>query len=195
MKGVHLVGDVMYDAMMDCLETAKIASTVLERLHVEPQSYVLATVHRAENTDEWRRMHGIMAALAQLADVGHNIIFSVHPRTRKILAQHSVRSSERLRLIDPLPYLDMVRLESAARIVVTDSGGVQKEAYWLGVPCVTLREETEWVETLEMGWNRLAGSDIERILQAVREAKPGSPVSWPWKSGEASKRSASLIAG
>ena len=150
-KGVHLVGDVMYDALLDSVERARRTSTVFDRLELEAQSYLLVTVHRAENTDQAQRMHGIMAALIALAESGQMIVFPVHPRTRKALDNLSFKPPERLLLTEPLSYLDMVLLESTARIILTDSGGVQKESYWLQVPCITLRDETEWVETVESG--------------------------------------------
>jgi UDP-N-acetylglucosamine 2-epimerase len=194
-KGVHLVGDVMYDALMNNAERASQISTVLQRLEVEDRRYLLVTVHRAENTDALQRMNGIMRALLELAESGHLIIFPVHPRTRRVLNNLSLRSSKRVWLIEPLSYLDMVRLESSACMILTDSGGVQKEAYWLGVPCITLREETEWVETVESGWNRLVGTDPNTIVRAIQDAQPGDSRRWPWKKGEASKRCASIIAG
>jgi UDP-N-acetylglucosamine 2-epimerase len=193
-KGVHLVGDVMYDSLMDSVDRAGRTLMVLERLGLEDRRYLLVTVHRAENTDGLQRMNGIMSALRELAESGQTIVFPVHPRTHKVLDGLSVRSSGRLQLTEPLSYLDMVRLESSARMILTDSGGVQKEAYWLGVPCITLREETEWVETVESGWNRLVGADPTTILRAVRDTQPGHSMPWPWKRGEASKRSASIIA-
>ncbi len=193
-KGVHLVGDVMYDAMWDSVEKAKQTSTILDRLELAGRRYILATVHRAENTDQSPRLQGIMDALLTLARSGQTIVFPVHPRTRKELGKLSFTSSDRLLLTDPLSYLDMVLLESSARIILTDSGGVQKEAYWLQVPCITLREETEWVETVESGWNRLVGTNPNHILNAVDEATTEHSNRWPWKRGDASRTIARLVA-
>jgi len=192
-KGVHLVGDVMYDALLDGVEIARRTSTILDRLAVEPQRYILATVHRAENTDQPQRLEGIVTALVGLAKAGHRVVFPVHPRTQKQLSLHSIELCEGVVQIDPVSYLDMVLLESMARLILTDSGGIQKEAYWLQVPCLTLRDETEWEETVQSGWNRLVGTDPQRILRAVEEAGPGSGTGGSWKKGEASRNVARLI--
>lgn len=192
--GVHLVGDVMYDALLDSAEQAQQTSTILERLGVEPHDYLLATVHRADNTDRLPQLEGIMTAFHALVDSGRTIVFAVHPRTRKQLDKLSLRNPERLLLVDPVPYLEMVRLEAMAHAIVTDSGGIQKEAYWLGIPCITLREDTEWIETVESGWNSLVGICPENIVNAVRTAVPGRNNEWSWRRGEASKAVARLIA-
>jgi UDP-N-acetylglucosamine 2-epimerase len=185
-KGVHLVGDVMYDALLDGVEIARRTSTILTRLAIEPQRYILATVHRAENTDDPQRLRNIITALAELARNGHKIVFPVHPRTQKLLNTNSFGNCEGIMQVDPVSYLDMTLLESMAHLIMTDSGGVQKEAYWLRVPCLTLRHETEWKETVQSGWNRLVGTDSQLIVQAVAQAKPGSLAATCWKQGEAS---------
>ena len=193
-KGVHLVGDVMYDALLDRVERARETSTILERLRLEAHGYLLLTVHRAENTDQLSKLEGIMAAFRSLAESGQKIIFPVHPRTRKQLSKLSLGSPVQLLMIDPVPYLDMVLLEAMARLIATDSGGIQKEAYWLRVPCMTLREETEWIETVDSGWNRLVGTLPNHIVTAAQEARPGCSDTWPWKRGEASRTIARMIA-
>jgi UDP-GlcNAc3NAcA epimerase len=171
-RGVHLVGDVMYDAVLQFSERAETSSGILEKLGLESKRYLLATVHRAENTDDPLRLRSILAAFAELEET---VVFPVHPRTRKIIGEQggaeSVVSSNVL-AIDAVGYLDMLMLERHARLILTDSGGVQKEAYWLNVPCVTLRDETEWVETVEAGWNVLTGADRERIVEAVHSLRP-----------------------
>lgn len=192
-KGVHLVGDVMYDALLDSAEGAKQTSTILDRLGLEPRRYLLATVHRAENTDQVPRLQGIMAAFQLLAESGRTIVFPVHPRTRKQIEKLSFDCPPRLLMIDPVSYLDMVLLEAMAQVVLTDSGGIQKEAYWLAVPCITLRDETEWIETVDSGWNRLVGTTSDRIVKAVHNASAGSNHSWPWKRGDASKSIVRLV--
>ncbi len=167
-RGVHVVGDVMCDELRFVAEKAQTQSKITGRLGLTDRSFLLATVHRAENTDDPARLRGILRALELLAET-EPVIFPVHPRTRAALVQADFQSqASGLRLIAPLGYLDMVRLEGAARLILTDSGGIQKEAGWLGVPCVTLRDETEWVETVAAGWNVLAGADPERIVAAVR---------------------------
>jgi len=193
-KGVHLIGDVMYDALFDTLETARKHSSILDRLRLHPKEFVLTTVHRAENTDQPHRLKGIMTALAELAEAGHTVVFPVHPRTKKELDRLGMASLKTFMVIEPVSYLDMVLLESTARAILTDSGGVQKEAYWLQVPCVTLRDETEWVETVTTGWNQLTGTDPGNILNAVESIQPGTSKTWSWSRGEASKAAASIIA-
>jgi UDP-GlcNAc3NAcA epimerase len=193
-KGVHLIGDVMYDALFDNLEAARKTSCILDRLHLQPKAFVLTTVHRAENTDQPHRLKGIMTALVRLAEAGYTVVFPVHPRTKKELHELTIASPSNFMMTDPLSYLDMVFLESTARVILTDSGGVQKEAYWLRVPCLTLRDETEWVETVTTRWNRLTGTDTGTILSAVETIAPGRNKAWPWRKGEASRTAASIIA-
>ena len=170
-RGVEQVGDVMYDASLFYRERARASSRVLQTLGVEPGRFVLATVHRAENTDDPARLAGIVEGLAAAAEVS-GVVLALHPRTRKLIAQHGLAARlGRIQVIDPVPYLDMIRLEESARVIVTDSGGVQKEAFFFHVPCVTLREETEWVETVESGWNRLAPADAGGIAAAIRDVR------------------------
>jgi len=172
-RNVHLVGDVM----LDVLNWAKLRlsakpSKVLDRLGVTRRGYLLATVHRSENTDDLTKLCKILGAFNSLDE---SVVFPVHPRTRKAIRDAHCQVESHVRLIDPVGYLDMVALAGAARLILTDSGGLQKEAYWLGVPCLTLRDETEWVETVEAGWNTLVGSDTENIVEAVRSSVPIGP--------------------
>ena len=174
-KGVHLVGDVMHEVLKMSLPVAGTRSRVLEWLSLSPKAYDVATVHRAENTDGRGRLAGILTGLAAL---DRPVLFPCHPRTKKMIEQFGLApllSGSRVRVIEPLGYLDMLRLQSDAAVILTDSGGMQKEACWLGVPCVTLRDETEWVETVEAGWNRLAGTDPAAIVAAVHAALDGRP--------------------
>lgn len=152
-NGVHVVGDVMYDVMLATEAQAERRSMILETLGVEPRSYAVSTIHRAENTDDPERLATIMTWL-EAAGRENPIVMPLHPRTRKLIADSGIEPAG-IRLIDPLGYLDMTRLVHHAAAVFTDSGGLQKEAYFHRVPCVTLRDETEWVETIEAGWNRL----------------------------------------
>jgi UDP-GlcNAc3NAcA epimerase len=167
--GVHLVGDVMFEALSFAVERSSRNSQVLRELQLQTKKFLLATVHRAENTDDPARLACILAALAELSET---VVFPVHPRTRKVLQSQGLSWPSNVRAIDPVGYLDMVQLEKAARIILTDSGGIQKEAYWLGVPCVTMRGETEWTETVEYGWNRVVGADREKIVNAARTLTP-----------------------
>ena len=165
-SGVHLTGDVMYEALMHAVALSQEKSDILKRLGVAPGEYALATIHRAENTDDPERLARLMAALQEVS-CKMPVIFPVHPRTRGKLGPLAADGD--LRLLDPQGYLDMVRLEAGAAVILTDSGGIQKEAYWLRVPCVTLRDETEWVETVAQGWNVLAGAYRDMILRAVQQ--------------------------
>ena len=174
-EGAYLVGDVMYDALLWNCEIAEEKSTVLKELHLEPKSYFLATVHRAENTEDLARLRSILDAFERISKVAR-VIWPVHPRTRKILqSQVSLKLNSQCDFLDPVSYHDMLCLEKGACAILTDSGGVQKEAYWLGVPCVTLRDETEWVETLETGWNTLAGTEPDRIFASATVDSPPRP--------------------
>jgi UDP-GlcNAc3NAcA epimerase len=167
-EGVHEVGDVMLDANLKLAPIARRRSRELEVAGVETGAYVLATVHREANTAQ-PALGGIVEALNALEEP---VVFPLHPRTAAALEAHGLRLAGHVRVRPPAGYLDFSALASQARVVLTDSGGVQKEAYWYGVPCVTLRDTTEWVETVEAGWNRLAGADPRAILDAVREAAP-----------------------
>ncbi len=169
-RGVHMVGDVMADALAFASARARTHSDILQRLSLTEKGFLLATVHRAENTDDAERLRAILDAFAALDDP---IVFPLHPRTRARIEALNLKSKiQNLQCIEPVGYLDMVRLEQAARMILTDSGGIQKEAYWLGAPCVTLRDETEWVETMQAGWNVLVGANTERIIDAVQSFEP-----------------------
>jgi UDP-GlcNAc3NAcA epimerase len=163
-RGVHRVGDVMYDSVLYHAARAADRSTILSRLGLGAKAFYLATVHRAENTDDPGRLAQVLEALGRLA---RPVVLPLHPRTRKTLGAGLERLGGRVRAIEPVPYLDMLVLEKSARMILTDSGGVQKEAYWFGVPCVTLRDETEWVELAEAGCNRIVGTSAPAIVAAV----------------------------
>ncbi|PDV99976.1 non-hydrolyzing UDP-N-acetylglucosamine 2-epimerase [Candidatus Chloroploca asiatica] len=166
-KNVHQVGDTMYDAVMQFSDTARAKSDILSTLKIKPQDYILATIHRPYNTDDPSVLSSIWQALCA---IDQTVIFPVHPRTRRKLEMmdlHVHLAGASLRIIEPVGYLDMLVLEQNARMVLTDSGGVQKEAFFFAVPCITLRPETEWVETVESGWNILTRPDA--ILQAVSD--------------------------
>jgi len=172
--GVFEVGDVMYDAFLMFKEIAQNTSTILTDHQLKPEEYCLATVHRQENTDDLRRLSGIFGAFDVLAAEECPFIVPLHPRTRKILENNTldIAKNVHVRVVSPVDYLDMIVLESQARVILTDSGGVQKEAVFAGVPCITLRDETEWVETVEIGWNHLAGADKEGIINIFQKVLP-----------------------
>jgi UDP-GlcNAc3NAcA epimerase len=180
-SGVHLIGDVMYDAAMFFGRIAEEKSDVLARYGLDKKSYSLATVHRAENTDDKQRLSAIMTALVQCADEGFPIVLPLHPRTRHALLSNGLVEEEgkhltlvessHVKIIPPVSFLDMVMLEKHAGIILTDSGGVQKEAYFHGAPCITLRDETEWVELVDAGANTLVGANVDAIITAFSDAK------------------------
>lgn len=189
-QGVHNVGDVMYDAALHYRDRARAASSILQSLGLEEKGFALATCHRAENTDDPVRLEAIFSALAQIAS-NLPVVLPLHPRTRKLLQQSGLeRHLSPLIVVEPVPFLDMVALEQAAKIILTDSGGVQKEAFFYQVPCVTMRDQTEWVETLAMGSNRLAGANFYRIYSAYQLALKhhNDVIAMPYGDGCASKK-------
>jgi UDP-GlcNAc3NAcA epimerase len=193
---VALVGDVMYDAALYYAERANNKSSVLERLAVQKNGYALVTVHRAENTDDAIRLQAIIEAVHALSQT-LPVIFPVHPRTRTVLREkYASLSTEKVLAIDPVGYLDMVMLEKNARLVATDSGGVQKEAFFYRVPCVTLRDETEWVETVDLGWNRVVPpTDKDSVTKNLFEALNALPgkEAFPYGEGRSSEKIAKLL--
>lgn len=170
-RGVHMVGDVMAEALALTIPVARRTSRALDEAGVREGAYVLATVHRAENTDNHGRLKEIVDALN---GIDESVVLPLHPRTRKALDAAGLALGPRIRAVRPVGYVDLVRLLTGARLVMTDSGGLQKEAYWAGVPCLTLRDETEWVETVSQGWNLLVGASRERIVDAARRFAPPS---------------------
>jgi len=167
---VFMVGDVMIDALAWVLQRTQTPGA-RARLGLERGAYLLATVHRAENTDNTDRLRAILAALDEIDEP---VVFPVHPRTRRAIESLGWTPAPRVSLIDPIGYRDMIELERDARMILTDSGGMQKEAYFLRVPCVILRDETEWVEIVDAGWAALAGADRDRVKSAVRSLAPRS---------------------
>jgi UDP-GlcNAc3NAcA epimerase len=178
-EGVYQVGDVMHEAAMFHSQIADAESSILQKLSLTREGFSLVTIHRAENTDDPLRLGGILDGLVDVSR-SQTIVWPVHPRTRKQLISKREQDwrLDRLLLTDPVSYRDMLMLEKSASVVLTDSGGVQKEAMWFGVPCVTLREETEWVETVKTGRNELAGCRREKIRAAFEAAlrKPRIPI-------------------
>lgn len=193
-ESIHLVGDVMYDVALHHGRRVQPEGGLLSRLGLKPKSYMLATIHRAENTDHPERLAAIVDALIA-APQTLRVVWPLHPRTRAALVKSGKLGELEscVHVIDPVGYLDMVQLEKFAALIATDSGGVQKEAFFYEVPCVTLRDETEWVELVEAGWNRLAPPvDAASIRQAFNKAVGvnGEKIT-PYGSGN----SARLIAG
>lgn len=189
-KSVHWVGDVMLDSMLQNLPLARRRSDILERLGIQSDSYSLVTVHRSSNTDESQRLEQIVQSLNQ---IGETIIFPAHPRTRKALDRTGATFDDHVRLIEPVGYFDILVLEENARLIATDSGGVQREAYFLGVPCLTLRDETEWVDTVRVGWNRLVGTEPKTILEAWFSFRPPDERPPIFGDGTAGQRIADIL--
>lgn len=170
---VYWVGDVMLDALRQVLPMAAKRSALLTRLGVRPEQYGLVTLHRARNVDQPARLHQILQTFNQLEEP---VIFPVHPRTRQAITQLELTLADHIQMIEPVGYLDMLMLAANARIIATDSGGLQREAFYLLTPCLTLREETEWTETVATGWNFLVGADAAQIMEYWRNfPRPPSP--------------------
>jgi UDP-GlcNAc3NAcA epimerase len=183
-RGVKRVGDVMYDSILHYSKLAEMKSTILRDLNLlspddsyalnselKTPNYYLATLHRPQNTDDPKRLRSILGILDEIGKDAP-VILPLHPRTKKMMEAYHLRTaSKRIKLIEPVSYLDMLKLEKNAKAILTDSGGVQKEACWFRVPCFTLRDETEWVETVKKGWNVLVGTRKKRILSEVRKLR------------------------
>lgn len=169
-NGVFFTGDVMADLQKRLTANGKRQTAILEKLSLKPKEYVLATVHRQDNTDVRENLENIIAAFSEIDDP---IVFPVHPRTKKYLKMYkldeAIAQTPHIRLIEPVGFFDMLALESNAKLILTDSGGVQKEAYLAHVPCLTLRKETEWPETVKAGWNILVGTDIQKIVRLAKK--------------------------
>ncbi|MGH7232350.1 MAG: non-hydrolyzing UDP-N-acetylglucosamine 2-epimerase [Nitrospiraceae bacterium] len=195
---IFLVGDVMYDAALYYGAKAERQSTILHQLGLTSKSYILATVHRAENTDDRVRLRHILNGFSAVSET-MPVVLPLHPRTKRRIEQEGMRDemSKGVRLIDPVGYLDMVMLEKHAYRIATDSGGVQKEAFFYRVPCVTLRDETEWVELVDLGWNRVVPPiDAESIRQALLESGNGTERQGPadlYGGGRASEEIVSCL--
>ena len=165
---IHRTGDVMQDAALYYAQFADERSDILDRLGMAQERIALATIHRAENTDKLERLEGIVAALNKIHE-HQPVICPIHPRTAKILAANGITPS--FKIIDPVGYFDMIKLLQASDIVLTDSGGLQKEAFFFESPCVTMRDQTEWVELVEGGFNEIAGADADKIIAAYQRMK------------------------
>jgi len=191
-KWVHLTGDVMVDAVYQNIERAEMASKIIEKLGFKKKDYVLATVHRAENTNDPNRLKNITEAFLEI----ENLVFPCHPRTENFLKKYGLWEDlkRKTTLLKPIGYFDMLVLEKYAKKIITDSGGVQKEAYIMKVPCITLRDTTEWVETVEDGWNVLVGAEKTKILNAVKNFAPkGRSYRHKFGDGNASERIVRLL--
>ena len=196
-EGVHLCGDVMFDVSLFYRDRARERSNVLARLGLAGQRFALATCHRAENTDDRPRLKGILTALGNISSQ-LPVVLPLHPRTRKMIDEFGLAPLlDGVTVLAPQPFLDMIALEQAAALILTDSGGVQKEAFFFGVPCVTLRDETEWVETVTAGANVLVSADRDQIvaaaIRALANTRPGG-LPEPYGDGQAAQHIVDLLA-
>jgi len=186
-EGVYFVGDVMYDAILWAQDIAESESGILERIGLAENEFIISTVHRAGNTDNQERLEPIIDALS---NAPLPVVLPIHPRTENRLKEYGMweQATSEIEIIDPVGYLDFVRLLDGSERVATDSGGVQKEAFYLDTPCVTMREETEWNETVESGWNVLVGTNRDAFYHELRhhERPPNNPE--PYGDGNAAKR-------
>jgi UDP-GlcNAc3NAcA epimerase len=187
--GVYNFGDVMYDVALYYKHKAKRQSKILQILNLSKGNFVLATCHRAENTDDSGRLNQILIALSQMANC-YPVVLALHPRTKKLIHAYGLSHLlESLIVTEPLPFFDTIVLEQSARIICSDSGGIQKEAFFYKVPCITMREETEWVETVNLGWNVLTGANTKKIIEAFHQVDSANPrVSQPYGGGDAANR-------
>ncbi len=192
-KGVHNVGDVMYDVSLATAQAAR-SRDIGRRLGLRKKEYLLVTMHRPSNVDDRDVLSGIVDALLKARQP---VVFPVHPRTRKSLEAFGLWSSlkSKATVIEPVDYLDFTALLMDAAKVITDSGGVQKEAFFFGVPCITLRDETEWIETVEDGWNAVVGTATKDVLHAIEAFNPAGTKSEPFGDGRAAEKIARLIDG
>jgi len=185
-----LTGDVMYDCALRFADVAEKRFDPFSKHSLEKGRYILMTCHRAENTDDKRRLSSIVEAVNELArDIV--VFYPVHPRTKKYLADYGLKFSANVRAASPTGYLDTILLERHAALILTDSGGVQKEAFFYEIPCVTMRDETEWVETVECGWNTIVGADKDKIVSTVRKylaKKPERTALRPYGDGRAANK-------
>jgi UDP-GlcNAc3NAcA epimerase len=192
-RGVHFVGDVMYDSVLYNLQRAREQVS-----RIKPGKYALATIHRPENTDHVDRMEGIFRAMSSL-DI--EVVLPLHPRTKGILEEHArLRDclGDNISIVDPLSYLEILVAMADAEVVLTDSGGMQKETYFVGVPCVTLRDETEWPETVDAGVNVIVGADQEMIISAASKAittprSSAPPTEGPFGDGKAGEKITQIL--
>jgi UDP-GlcNAc3NAcA epimerase len=194
--GVHSVGDIMFDVALNLGARAPYVSRILSTLELEPSGFAVATCHRAENTESAERLGEILSALVELAQT-LKVLLPLHPGTLKQIRAFGLEPLlERLCVLKPLSFMDMAALLQSAALILTDSGGLQKEAFFYRVPCITLRDETEWVETVELGWNRLAGARRVLIVSMAREAlvspRPGGDEQ-PYGDGHSAQRIVSVL--
>ncbi|HXZ94901.1 MAG TPA: UDP-N-acetylglucosamine 2-epimerase (non-hydrolyzing) [Dehalococcoidia bacterium] len=193
-EGVHLTGDIMLDSFLYFSKVAERKSKILYHIGLKRRGYLLATVHRAGNTDDEKKIRSIVDAFVSVDD---RIVFPVHPRTEKYLKKYglydTLKNAPNLKLIEPVGYLDSITLTSNALKVLTDSGGLQKEAYFANVPCITLDDTTAWVETVQDGWNVLVASNRKKIIEVIKRFEPRGKQRKVFGNGKAAERIVGII--
>jgi UDP-N-acetylglucosamine 2-epimerase (non-hydrolysing) len=192
-KGVYNVGDITYDTFLKYIGIAQTKSQILKKLNLKPKSYFLLTFHRPSNVDNLGNLKNILEAIGES---GEKVVFPIHPRTKKRLRKlkHlNICKLTNLQFIGPVGYIDMLCLEKNAKKIITDSGGVQKEAYWVKVPCITLRNTTEWVETVKNGWNILVATNEKKIMKAIRSFNPKRKQYKYFGNGKATKKIVKIL--
>lgn len=189
-NNVYNVGDVMFDAVINFKKLSMKRSHIVDALHLEDEDYILATIHRAENTNNVSKLKNIIDALNES---GRKIVLPLHPRTKKYIHNYGCIFNNNIKLIDPVGYLDMISLEMHSQKIVTDSGGVQKEAFFMKKPCITMRDETEWIETVENGWNVIVGTNKQNILKSIIEFKPDRPQNNIFGDGKAGEKILNIL--
>ena len=196
-KGVHNVGDIMYDVALFYKDRAKQKTSILSDFGIKETKYALATCHRAENTNDPDRLNEIVSGISEVAKL-IPVVFALHPRTKQYIKELGIGDVlENVMVVDPLPFLDMVALEQSAKLILTDSGGVQKEAFFYGVPCLTMRDESEWLETIDLGMNQLVGASKAKIVESANKILSKSEISStkaePYGKGNSAKLILDLI--
>lgn len=189
-NGVHYTGDVMLDSTLHFSELAKTKSSILRKFNVLPNEYILATIHRAENTNSIERLKNIFEALNESNE---KIILPIHPRTMKFIEIYGIKLNNNIVVTEPVGFLDMIQLELNCTKILTDSGGIQKEAFFMSKPCITMRDETEWVETVENGWNVLVGADKGKIISNLKTFNPTNAKLNYFGDGHAASKIVDLI--
>lgn len=191
---VYNTGDVMYDSLFKRIDTIKNNRDILKEYHLQAQDYFLITLHRSENTESLQNLKNILLAIKES---NRQFVFPIHPRTKKFIEKYSLlpmlSGMDNVQVIKPLGYLNFLRILHGAKKVLTDSGGIQKQSFMLGIPCITLRENTEWVETVEMGWNVLVGTDKEKIKKMINIFSPHGERSRVYGGGKASQKISEIL--
>ena len=187
-ENLFIPGDVMFDISKFYKDKALSSSKIFKHLDLKEKSYALVTCHRAENTDNKKNLEAILTALDEIS-THTRVILPLHPRTKKSIENFKLTNLlAKLSVLDPLPFFDMLMLEQKAKVIITDSGGIQKEAFFYDVPCITMRSETEWIETIDTGWNKLTGADTDNILKAFSSLEDGKKNIYPYGDGTASNK-------